>query len=110
MIITAWRSGACSAGLVPVLDHRLRRLCPGVVDVQPVVGLVVGERRAGFARSDLLPCLALPLVPGTVHLGQLGGGDLALELLEQAARVRSSDELRAVTGEHELAFALARQP
>ena len=76
------------------------------MDVQPVVGLVLGERGAGFARSDLLPCLALPLVPGAVHLGQLGGGDLALDLLEQSARSDRA-ELRAVAGEHELAFALA---
>jgi hypothetical protein len=77
--------GQAFAHLIPVLDHRLRCLRSGVVDVQALVGLVLGERGAGFAVSDLLPCLALPLVVGAVDFGQLSCRDLALELSEEAA-------------------------
>ena len=98
--------GHVSAALVPVVDHRLGGLGARVVDVQAVVGLVLRERRAWFAVSDLLPCLALPRVVGAVDFGQLGGGDAALDLFEQAAR-SDRGELRGVACQQQLAFSLA---
>ena len=89
------------AHLVPVLDHRLRCLRSGVVDVQPLVGLVLGERGAGLAVSDLLPRLALPLVVSAVDLCQLRCRDLPLELREQATGSDRAD-LRSVTDIHRL--------
>jgi hypothetical protein len=101
-------AGHAGAGPVPVLDHRLRRLRPGVVDVQPVVRLVLGKRRAGFACPYPLPCLALPLVVCAVNLGQLRGGDLPLQLFEEAARA-DRGELRRVARQQQLAFALGSE-
>ncbi len=72
------------------------------------MGLVLGERRTGFAVSDLLPGPTLPVVVGAVDLGQLGAGDTIPQLLEEPAGA-DRPELRGVAGEDELAVGLGGQ-
>src|ERR1700722_18119251 len=63
--------------------------------------LVARERPLGVPGPNLLPGLALPLVPGAVDLGELGGWNRPLQLLEHAAGA-DCRQLRVVANEDEL--------
>ena len=102
MIITALPAGRLRLALSQSSTIAAAACGAGVVDVEAIVGLILGERGAGFAVSHLLPGPSLPLVIGAVDLGQLGAGNAILQLLEQPAGA-DRPQLRGVAGEHELA-------